>query len=87
MPMWRNSHSKGWYASRNIEWQIMRVEYGFTPNWTAAFEYDRLFMGGKNVTYIGPAGIAFANKQLTRDVDLFTVRVNYKFGSQEVARF
>ena len=41
----------------------------------------------KNVTYIGPAGIAFANKQLTRDVDLFTVRVNYKFGSQEVARF
>lgn len=63
------------------------VEYGFTPNWTAAFEYDRLFMGGKNVTYIGPAGIAFANKQLTRDVDLFTVRVNYKFGSPEVARF
>ena len=46
---------------------------GFTPNWTAAFEYDRLFMGGKNVTYIGPAGIAFANKQLTRDVDLFTL--------------
>ena len=63
------------------------VEYGFTPNWTAAFEYDRLFMGGKNVTYIGPAGIAFANKQLTRDVDLFTVRVNYKFGGAEVARF
>jgi len=63
------------------------VEYGFTPNWTAGFEYDRLFMGGKNVTYIGPAGIAFANKQITRDVDLFTVRVNYKFGGSEVVRF
>jgi outer membrane immunogenic protein len=63
------------------------VEYGFTPNWTAAFEYDRLFMGGKNVTYIGPAGILFANKQLTRDVDLFTVRVNYNFGGSEIARF
>jgi outer membrane immunogenic protein len=63
------------------------AEYAFTPNWTAAFEYDRLFMGGKNVTFIGPAGIAFANKQLTRDVDLFTVRVNYKFGGAEVARF
>ena len=23
------------------------VEYGFTPNWTASFEYDQLFMGGK----------------------------------------
>ena len=63
------------------------VEYGFTPNWTTAFEYDRLFMGGRNVTYIGPAGIAFANKQLTRDVDLFTVRVNYKFGGQGVVMF
>jgi hypothetical protein len=31
-------------------------------------------MGGKNFTYIDPAGIAFANKQLTRDVDLFTAR-------------
>jgi outer membrane immunogenic protein len=63
------------------------VEYGFTPNWTAAFEYDRLFMGDKNVTYIGPTGIAFANKQLNRDVDLFTVRVNYRFGGPEVVRY
>ena len=23
------------------------VEYGFTSNWTAAFEYDRLFMEAK----------------------------------------
>jgi outer membrane immunogenic protein len=58
------------------------AEYAFTPNWTAAFEYDRLFMGGRNFTFVGPAGILFANKQITRDVDLFTVRVNYKFGGQ-----
>jgi outer membrane immunogenic protein len=63
------------------------VEYGFTPNWSAAFEYDRLFMGGRNFTFVGPTGILFANKQLTRDVDLFTVRVNYKFGGPVLARF
>jgi len=63
------------------------VEYGFTPNWTAAIEYDRLFMGDQNVPFIGPAGIAFANKRLSRDVDLFTVRVNYRFnwGSAPIA--
>ncbi len=44
-------------------------------------------MGGKNVTSGGPTGLPFANKQLTRDVDLFTVRVNYKFGGPAVARF
>ena len=63
------------------------LEYGFTPNWTAAFEYDRLFMGGKNFTLLGPAGIFFTNEQITRDVDVFTVRVNYKFGGPTIARF
>jgi outer membrane immunogenic protein len=63
------------------------AEYAFTPNWSAAFEYDRLFMGTRNFTFVGPAGIPFANKQITRDVDLFTVRVNYKFGGPVLARF
>jgi outer membrane immunogenic protein len=61
-------------------------EYGFTPNWTAGFEYDHLFMGGRNFNLIS-AGLIFANDQITRDVDLFTVRVNYKFGGPVVARF
>ena len=63
------------------------VEYGFTPNWTAAFEYDRLFMGDKNVTFIGPAGILFENKQVGRAVNLLTVRVNYKFGGPGFGMF
>ncbi|MBV9532735.1 MAG: hypothetical protein JO283_17160 [Bradyrhizobium sp.] len=63
------------------------VEYGFTPNWSAAFEYDRLFRGSNNVTYVGPAGILFENRQLTRDVNLLTVRVNYKFGGPGFGMF
>jgi outer membrane immunogenic protein len=61
------------------------LEYGFTPNWTAGFEYDHVFLGDKNFNLIN-AGLIFANDQITRDVDLFTVRVNYKFG-EPVARF
>jgi outer membrane immunogenic protein len=62
-------------------------EYGLTPNWTAAFEYDRLFMGDKNVTFIGPAGILFENKQVGRAVNLLTVRVNYRFGGPGFGMF
>jgi outer membrane immunogenic protein len=43
-------------------------------------------MGGRNFNLIS-AGLIFANDQITRDVDLFTVRVNYKFGGPVVARF
>jgi outer membrane immunogenic protein len=63
------------------------IEYGFTPNWTAAFEYDRLFMGGRNFSLLGPAGILFTNERITRDVDVLTVRVNYKFGGPIIAQF
>ena len=27
------------------------IEYGFAPNWSAALEYDHLFMGNKNVAF------------------------------------
>jgi outer membrane immunogenic protein len=63
------------------------IEYGFTPNWTAAFEYDRLFMGGRNFSLLGPAGILFTNERITRDVDVLTVRVNYRFGGPIIAQF
>jgi outer membrane immunogenic protein len=63
------------------------VEYAFTPNWTAAFEYDRIFIGRTNITFVDPTGIPFANRQITRDVDLFTVRINYKFGGPIFAGF
>jgi outer membrane immunogenic protein len=62
------------------------AEYGFTPNWTAGLEYDHLFMGGRNFNLAGPLGFV-ATEQITRDVDLFTARVIYKFGGPVVSRF
>jgi outer membrane immunogenic protein len=56
------------------------IEVGFAPGWSVALEYDHLFMGSSSTNLITPAG-AFdrANKD-TQDVDLGTVRVNYRFG-------
>lgn len=68
------------------------VEYGFAPNWSAAIEYDHLFMQDKsyvltNNGIAGPAGTLFSNQRIRQDVDLVTVRVNYRWGGPVVARY
>jgi outer membrane immunogenic protein len=56
------------------------VEYGFAPNWSVGVEYDHLFMGTANNSFSVPAGAAAIANQISQDVDLVTLRVNYKFG-------
>ncbi|KRR09069.1 hypothetical protein CQ12_33100 [Bradyrhizobium jicamae] len=57
-------------------------EYGFAPNWSVGLEYDHLFMGDANNSFTGlPAfAAAFANNRITQDVDMVTLRINYRFG-------
>lgn len=70
------------------------VEFGFTPNWSAAIEYDHLFMGSRTYTLtsngtvpaLGVAGTTF-NERVRQDVDLVTVRVNYRWGGPVVAKY
>jgi outer membrane immunogenic protein len=62
-------------------------EYGFTPNWSAGIEYDRLIMGNANNSFSVPAGAAAVVNRISQDVDMVTVRVNYKFGGPVVARY
>jgi outer membrane immunogenic protein len=58
------------------------IEYAFAPNWSIGFEYDHLFMGNNDVAFA--SGVSDHIKQ---DVDLFTARLNYKFGGPVVARY
>jgi outer membrane immunogenic protein len=66
------------------------AEYGIARNWSLAVEYDHLFMGTNNVrmTY-DPAFIAALNhdERIRQDVDMVTVRVNYRFGGPVVAKY
>jgi len=67
-------------------------EYAFAPNWSVALEYDHLFMGERSVamTY-DPAFFVPAllnhNERISQDVDMVTVRVNYRFGGPVVAKY
>jgi outer membrane immunogenic protein len=69
------------------------LEYGFTPNWSVAFEYDHMFMGNRDVTFRQTAfngqtpGDLALTSRISQDVDVFTARLNYRFGGPVVARY
>jgi outer membrane immunogenic protein len=67
------------------------LEYGFTPNWSVGIEYDHLFMGDANNSFsAGNPIVAGALNRISQDVDMVTVRFNYRFGgygSPVVARY
>ena len=58
------------------------LEYGFAPNWSFGVEYDHLFMGDANNSFsiVNPINAAFVNNRISQDVDMVTVRLNYRFG-------
>jgi outer membrane immunogenic protein len=71
-----SSSSTRWGAAVGVGF-----EYGFSPNWSAGVEYDHLFMGHNNNTFsVTNPILAGAINRIGEDVDMVTVRVNYRFG-------
>lgn len=64
------------------------LEYGFTPNWSLAVEYDHFFMfnNANSFTTIGASSLSRVDS-IQQDVDLVTARLNYRFGGPAVARY
>jgi outer membrane immunogenic protein len=67
--------SNKWGGTVGVGW-----EYGFAPNWSFGIEYDRLFMGDANNSFSFPTAPAGAFNRIGQDVDLLTLRINYRFG-------
>ena len=66
------------------------LEYGFAPNWSAAVEYDHLFMGTRNVSFtsvLPPAGLNSRNDSIRQDVDMVTARINYRWGGPVISKY
>ena len=58
------------------------LEYAFSPNWSVGVEYDHLWMGRANITFPATTQVSagFLNDRISQDVDMVTLRVNYRFG-------
>jgi outer membrane immunogenic protein len=64
------------------------LEVGFAPNWSLALEYDHLFMGSRNVNFTATANGAFSRTDnVKQDMDIGTVRVNYRWGGPVIAKY
>jgi outer membrane immunogenic protein len=67
------------------------LEYGFTPNWSFAVEYEHGFLGAVNDSFLQVGtGLPSGNnpiKRVYQDIDLVTGRINYRFGGPVVARY
>jgi outer membrane immunogenic protein len=65
------------------------IEYGFAPNWSAAIEYDHLFMGHNSDTFMtttAPTSLSRTDS-IRQDVDLITARINYRWGGPLIGKF
>jgi outer membrane immunogenic protein len=60
----------GWTAGAGFE-------YGFTPNWSVAVEYDHYDFGSKTVAF---TGLFSGNDRIGQTVDMVTARLNWRFG-------
>jgi outer membrane immunogenic protein len=63
------------------------IEYGFAPNWSAAIEYDHMFMQDRTLTFRNAAGLVSTVDRIRQDVDVATVRVNYRWGGPVIAKY
>jgi outer membrane immunogenic protein len=63
------------------------VEYSFAPGWSVAAEYDHLFMDHRDVNFAATPSARSRIDSIKQDVDMATVRVNYRFGSPVIARY
>jgi outer membrane immunogenic protein len=78
-------------ASDDTRWGAVvgaGLEFGFAPNWSAGVEYDHIFLGDRNITFTDPATGLFAGAdRISGDVDMVTVRVNYRWGGPVIGRY
>ena len=64
-------------------------EFGFAARWSVALEYDHLFMGSNTLDLYSTTvpGLFSREDRIRQDVDLVTVRLNYRFGGPVVAKY
>lgn len=63
------------------------LEIGFAPNWSVGVEYDHIFLDDRDTTFTLAAGGIGPTLRIRQDVDVGTVRVNYRFGGPMVAKY
>jgi outer membrane immunogenic protein len=62
-------------------------EYGLTPNWSLGVEYNHAFLGSRNIAFVQSNPFSLPFDDISQNLDMVTLRVNYRFGGPIVARY
>lgn len=64
------------------------VEWGFADNWSVGGEYNHAFLGHHGADFATLAGgLAAHTDRIGQDIDLLTIRINYRWGNPVVAKY
>ena len=63
------------------------LEYGFAPNWSVGLEYNHAFLGARDITFTQIAPASNPVDRIHQDLDIATVRLNYRWGGPVVAKY
>ena len=64
------------------------LEFSFAQDWSVALEYDHLFMGTRTTNFTSVVtGGPTRMDSISQDVDIGTVRVNYRWGGPVIAKY
>ena len=68
------------------------VEFSFAANWSAAVEYDHMFMGTRADTFVStgvnnPVGTLSRVDNIHQDVDMVTAHINYRWGGPVISKY
>jgi outer membrane immunogenic protein len=63
------------------------VEFSFVPDWSVAFEYDHLFMGNPNITFVPTALGVGRSDNISQGVDIGLIKLNYRYGGPVIAKY
>jgi outer membrane immunogenic protein len=63
------------------------IDVSVAPNWSVGFEYNHLFMGNPTVSF-PTSNIAVSRvDNIRQDVDMGTVRLNYRWGGPAIGKY
>src|SRR5580700_4935489 len=63
------------------------LEVSFAADWSVGVEYDHLFMGNPNITFPATSIAVGRTDNIKQDIDMGTVRLNYRFGGPVIAKY
>lgn len=79
-------------TTQQVRWGAVAgagLEFAFAPNWSLAAEYDHAFLGNHTEDFSSSlvAGVTTRENHIRQDIDIFTLRLNYRIYGPMISKY